>query len=291
MTLIEEQLTDKEKLMDTFELWSYDVSGDLGQYAEHTYIKCPDKGTYFDCWGNHQSPTEGAGVHRFSCEGIYEVADCYRKNIGEIKDTAGIGVYGVNGVCHQTANLFLYSTGRAITIADGVKGYWLSSLAYGTYGDLNPFDTPIKPLFVEAWKLTVYNPCYQTYADGKGKGNELFQSLAKLHKTIVQDRIKISHPELIHHEASILAKQVLPELNTDLFEDIHIDFLREKRAIITTRLKGVDLGNKINEGAAQFQISLAQRIGAEAYKKLTGLNAGETLRIIDPAIAAKAAKQ
>lgn len=26
--------------MDTFELWSYDVSGELGQYAAHTYITC-----------------------------------------------------------------------------------------------------------------------------------------------------------------------------------------------------------------------------------------------------------
>lgn len=275
--------------MDTFELWSYDVSGDLGQYAEHTYIKCPDRGTYFDCWGNHQSPTEGAGIRRFSCQGIYEVADCCRRDILKVKDTAGIGVYGINGVCHQTANLFLYSSERTITIADGVKGYWLSSLAYGTYGDLNPCDLPLKSLFVEAWKLTVYNPCYEKYKGGKGLGNDLFQIIAQLRKRIVEQEIKLSHSELIHHEASILAKQALPDLNTAFFKDIHIEFLREKLAVITSGLKGDELSNKINEVAAQFQISLAQRIGAAAYEKLTGLKAGETLYIIDPAIAAKAA--
>jgi hypothetical protein len=274
--------------MDTFELWSYDVSGDLGQYAEHTYIKCPDKGTYFDCWGNHQSLTEGAGIRRFSCQGIYEVADCCRRNIFDVKDTAGIGVYGVNGVCHQTANLFLYSSGRAISIDDGVKGYWLSSLVYGTYGDLNPCDLPLKSLFVEAWKLNVYNPCYEKYKGNEVVGNELFQIIAQLHKTILEGAIKISHAELIHQEAAIVAKQALPDLDTALFKDIHIDFLRDKLAVITSALKGDDLCNKINEVALQFQISLAKRIGAEAYEKLTGLKAGETLNIIDPAIAAKA---
>lgn len=277
--------------MDNFELWSYDISGNLGQYAEHTYIKCPDRGTYFDCWGNHQSPAEGAGIHRFSCEGIYEVADCYRKNIFGIKDTAGIGVYGVNGVCHQTANLFLYSSGRTITIPDGVKGYWLSTLAYGIYGDLGPFDAPLKPVFVEVWKLAVYNPCYQAYSGGKGIGTELFQVIEKLHKAIVDEEIKISHTELVHHEASILARQALPDLNTDLFKDIHIDFLGKKLDVIKAGLKGEALGNKINEVAAQFQISLAQRIGADAYEKLTGLKAGETLNIIDPGIAAKVAQE
>ena len=277
--------------MDNFELWSYDVSGNLGQYAEHTYIKCPDKGTYFDCWGNHQSPTEGAGIRRFSCKGTYEVADCCRRNILEIKDTAGIGVYGVNGVCHQTANLFLYSAERAITIDDGVKGYWLSSLAYGTYGDLNPCDLPLKSLFMEFWKLTVYNSCYEKYRGSKGLGNDLFQIIVQLHKRFVEEELKLSHSELIHQEAAIVAKQALPDLDTALFKDIHIDFLRDKHAAITSALKGDDLCNKINEVAAQFQLSLAQRIGPEAYEKLTGLKAGETLNIIDPAIAAKAPSQ
>jgi len=291
MLLMEERFPHKEKLMDTFELWSYDVSGALGKYAEHTYIKCPDKGTYFDCWGNHQSPTEGAGIRRFSCEGIYEVADCYRKDIFGIKDTAGIGVYGVNGVCHQTANLFLYSSGRAITIADGVKGYWLSSLAYGTYGDLGPFDEPLKPVFVEDWKLTVYNPCYQRYTGAKGMGNELFQIIAKLHKTVVREEINISHAELVHQEASVLAKQVLPDLKTDLFKDMHITFLEKKLDLIRAGFKGEELSNKINETAAQFQISLAQTIGTVAYEKLTGLKAGQTLNIIDPATTAKVAQE
>jgi len=275
--------------MDTFQLWSYDVSGGLRYYAEHTYIKCPDKGTYFDCWGNHQSPTEGAGIHRFSCEGIYDVADCYRKSILGINDTAGIGVYGVNGVCHQTANLFLYSSGRAITIADGVKGYWLSSLAYGIYGDLNPFDDPAQPLFLSVWTMTVYNPCYRKFVDsGSNAGETLFQDLQQLHKSIVKD-FRIASHELIHNEAAILVKQVMPDIDTNQFKGIHLNFLKEKTEIIKSGLKGKELANRVNEIAVQFQKSLAERIGDKAYEKLMSLKAGETIDLIDPDIASRCA--
>jgi hypothetical protein len=276
--------------MDLFELWSYDING-LGDYAEHTYIKCPEKNAYFNCWGDHQSTTQGPGTYRFSCQGLYNVADCYRKDILSIKDTAGIGVYGINGVCHQTANLFLYSTGRAITIADGVKGYALSSLAYGIYGDLNPFNDPAQPLFLSIWKMTVYNPCYRKFVyDGHNDGETLFQDLQKLHKSIVKD-FQIGRNELIHNEAAVLIKQIMPDIDTNQFKDIHLDFLKEKTDIIKSGLKGERLANQINEIAVQFQKSLAEKIGSEAYEKLTGLKVGETLNIVDPAIAAKAAQQ
>lgn len=135
--------------METFELWSYDVNIEgMDDFAEHTYIKCHDNGRYFDCWGGHESYTQGSGVLRFSCNGLYDVADCYRRPILNINDTAGIGIYGINGVCHQTANLFLCSSDRVITIADGVKGYWLSSLAYGIHGDVSPLSEPLKQVFL-----------------------------------------------------------------------------------------------------------------------------------------------
>jgi hypothetical protein len=271
--------------METFELWSYDVSGELGQYAAHTYIRCPDQGTYFDCWGNHQSPTEGAGILRFTCQGVYEVADCYRRNIVAVKDTAGIGVYGVNGVCHQTANLFLYSTGRAITLADGVKGYGASVLAYGIYGDFNPFNLPAQQLFLKLWKSTVYDPCYEKYRKRRHPGNELFQRLEQLYKTATKKKLFMKPHEMIHREAALLAEQGIPEIDTAIFKDIHLDFLKEKHSLIDTGLKGRRLAEKINDLAAEFQKALAVRIGYQAYEKLTGVEAGTTVSLVDPDIA------
>ncbi len=274
--------------METFELWSYDVKGDLGEYAQHTYIRCPDKNTYFNCWGDHQSSTETPGTLRFSCAAIYDVADCYRRNIFNIKDTAGIGVYAVNGVCHQTANLFLYSSGRTITIDDGVKGYGLSSLAYGTYGDFNPLDTPLQQAFLDLWKTTVYNKCYAKYLEeNRDSGNVLFQDIKQLYKSAVKE-LKIPSHELIHEEAALLIRHSLLNIDPQNIKNIHLDFLKEKHSIINARLKGAELANKINEAAIQFQNSLSERIGADAFSKLTGLRPGETIKLVDPKIAAVA---
>jgi hypothetical protein len=44
-------------------------------------------------------------------------------------------VYGVTGVCHQTANRILYPARVTVSKAGG---YWASSLAYGTYGTTFP---------------------------------------------------------------------------------------------------------------------------------------------------------
>ncbi len=46
------------------------------------------------------------------------------------------------------------------------------------------------------------------------------------------------------------------------------------------------MANQINEVCAEFQKSLAQRIGGEAYEKLTGLKPGDTVNVVNPAIAA-----
>ena len=43
---------------------------------------------------------------------------------------------------------------------------------------------------------------------------------------------------------------------------------------------------KFNDMAKEFQASLAERIGAEAYEKLTGLKSGQTVNLIDPSIMA-----
>lgn len=271
--------------MDTFELWSYDVQGDLGKYAEHTYIRCPERDAYFDCWGNHASPTQGPGVRRFSCQGLYAVADCYRRNQLSVRDTAGLGVYGVNGVCHQSANLFLYSSGRTIAVADGVKGYAITSFAYGPYGDFGPTGAPSDSLFLSLWKTTVYNPCYEACGQTQALGSALFQAIKQLHSALAAEAVRLEPGELLRQEVALLVEQAVPGIEAGLFKDLHLDFLREKQRVLALGVKGMEAADKLNELAVQFQKALAARIGDGPYEKLTGLKAGETVNIIDPAIA------
>lgn len=271
--------------METFELWSYDVQ-ELEQYAEHTYISCPEKGAYFACWGGYSSPVQGPGVRRFSCDGLYDVADCYRRSALGRPDTAGIGIYGINGVCHQTANLFLCSTGRIITAEDGVKGYGVSVLAYGVHGDIAPFAAPLQPIFYEVWKTTVYNPCYQkVITPAPEAGHLLMREIRDTRRSLLKLGAKMNHREIIHQDASLVARQAIPDLDPDTFRDIHMDFLKEKLAALKKGIQGKKLADTINEMVRGFQQSLSERIGATAYEKLTGLKAGETVNLVDPNIA------
>jgi hypothetical protein len=74
--------------------------------ADHTYVACPDAGDeFFDCWGE---PSRTGPDRMLICsgEGNYPVANCYRCSLeyeGKIyPDTACIGIYALNGVCHQS---------------------------------------------------------------------------------------------------------------------------------------------------------------------------------------------
>ena len=95
---------------------------------------------FFDCWGE-PSRTGPDRVLICSGEGNYPVANCYRCSLeyeGKIyPDTACIGIYAVNGVCHQSANCFLFTAG--VTLTFEVRGYWFTLLAYGTYGNFYTF--------------------------------------------------------------------------------------------------------------------------------------------------------
>jgi len=272
--------------MDTFELWSYNVQGDLGEYAEHTYLRCPDRDAYFNCWGNHASPKQEPGVRHFACQGLYEVADKYRRPFMQAQDTAGIGVYGVNGVCHQTANLFLYSTGRMLTVADGVKGYAITCLAYGPYGDYGLLNAPLQAPFLAMWKASVYDPCYEAYLDGGEPGGSLFHWMKQLHNEIVSLKLKIDPFEILHRQAAILVEQAVPGLLANVFKDLHLDFLKEKRQVLAAKLPAEKSAATINDLSCQFQQALGERIGDDAYQKLTGLKPGNTINIINPAISA-----
>jgi hypothetical protein len=101
-------------------LKGYKIStGFLG--TDHTYVTSDNPSHAWPCWGRESGGTE-------ICRGYgkYSVADC----ISQPNSWAGI-IYGVTGVCHQTANRILYPA--RVTVSNA-GGYWASHLAYGIYG-------------------------------------------------------------------------------------------------------------------------------------------------------------
>ncbi len=88
--------------------------------ADHTYVACSG-GHAWGCWGR-----SSGGKSICAGDGSSARANCLSKP----KSTAGI-VYALTGVCHQAANRILMPARVTVHKA---KGYWASSLFYGTYG-------------------------------------------------------------------------------------------------------------------------------------------------------------
>lgn len=95
-------------------------SGPTLYLADHTYVTSSD-GYAWGCWGGSIG-----GNQICQGNGNSAVAAC----LSQPNSHAGI-TYLITGVCHQTANRILYP---AMVIVSGARGYWLSSLLYGTYG-------------------------------------------------------------------------------------------------------------------------------------------------------------
>lgn len=88
--------------------------------ADHTYVTS-SHGHVWPCWGRSSGG-------KLICKGIgdTDLADC----LAGPDSTAGI-IYGVTGVCHQTANRILYPANTTVSPADGYLG---SFYAWRTYG-------------------------------------------------------------------------------------------------------------------------------------------------------------
>ncbi len=281
--------------MAIFEGWAQKIV-DL---ADHTFVKCPENGAYFDCWGQDH---KGPDLRKIcSGEGIYEVADCYRHTIEvspklKFPDTADIGSYAVNGVCHQTANLFLYSARTVLNTK--VHGYFASVALYGIYGNYSPGNA-FSGFFFSSWLKNVYDPCYNKYKSSRTRiiaeepaaptaEDELFRKIQACHEEVKQVRSLDISWDVIVQEAAVLAQYLVDELDTAKFTDIHRDLLRERDAILKTDIRGEKLAKELNDLIVQFQQALSDRIGSELYSRLTGMAPGDAVNVVDPKIAAMA---
>lgn len=101
-------------------LRGYAIStGFLG--TDHTYVKSDKPAFSWPCWGR-----DAGGKEICQGNGNATMGNC----ISQPNSWAGI-IYGVTGVCHQTANRILYPAHVTVSKAGG---YWASTLAYGVYG-------------------------------------------------------------------------------------------------------------------------------------------------------------
>lgn len=252
----------------------------LSAVADHTYVgngNGPAKPSeYYACWGQNYTPG-----NTLICTGNGNtfVANCYRDPFLGFPDTAGIGIYAVDGVCHQSANCFLLSANVTLTLA--VRGYWLTVLAYGPYGNL-----------FAGWLLSTYSWCYFWNASKVVEEAEapmeptVGDKVRSLYSEYMMRKQPPTPHEAIISQAAIVGQHHVPGLDPASYADLHAQYLKDKDAVVAKGRTGQALANELNNLSKELQKALAQRLGASKYSELTGLKAGETVDIIEHAEAA-----
>lgn len=262
--------------MTTMQGWAVHLS----EIADHTYVgngngpNSPSQ--YYACWGVSYAP---GNLLICSGNGNTAIANRYRDSLLGFPDTAGIGIYAVDGVCHQSANCFLLSANVELTLA--VRGYWLTVLAYGPYGNLFP-----------SWLLSAYAWCCfwngGLISEGRGAPTEptVADKVRNLFSGYITKRQPPTPHEAIISQAEIVGRHFVPELDPASYHDLQARYLKDKDSVVAKGQTGKPLADDLNDLSKKLQTDLANRLGDTVYYRLTGFEGGETVDIIEHAAAA-----
>jgi hypothetical protein len=264
------------------------VSGVSTDWVDHTWVYAPANHRYFECWGRHEGPNKRRIVVG---DGSYTRANCYRCPVWPFPDTAGIGIFAVDGVCHQSTNCFLYTANRTLDFT--VRGYWFSLFSYGTFGRS-----------YQRWLATPYGRCCRTTpraavgaaspeeADGLTRAPEAEDPTIRIVRQIygrVKDRGTPKHPHtLLADEVAAVTALHAPEIDPRPFREIQLDYLRRKDELIASGHREEQLAKRLDDLARTTQKAIVKRIGREPYERLMGVPPEVTLGLVAPDLAGAA---
>lgn len=230
----------------------YAIPVDGLSFLDHTYVhidKNDNTKDIYGCWGR----SDGG---RQICEGTGDVAEA--EMIATPNGLAGI-VYGVTGVCHQTANRILYPA--QITVMEA-GGYAISSAIYGTYG-LGEFEN------------NMVASCDDVYFNGLEEIGRKYHGMGHDSNT---------HIERTVEELALLAKIKLGterKLDMDALRTI-VTFADSERVKIVSRrdLTEISMKGLINMLANRIAERFAEILSDEDYKNFIGVQKGKPLAIV-----------
>lgn len=265
---------------NTFELWT-NPAWDL-EHLEHTCVKSLDPKDTFVCAGGSGTVKR---IGNISVPGYaYSVMNELR-NGPLFSDSISI-LYGVQGVCHQMANRFLYPSGKSIgnfELKNRPKGYLISSALYGVYG-----------MGYKSWREEQYNPVCNKYKQNhKSEANNTVPSFNReyeynsllgatdgLREIITRDELEGIRKEqeiwLNCYEESMRKYKFLNDNNeyvipSDLTEQIVADMINEMNGTqneTSEKIKGV-VGvitwAKLNDGSPDVFDLLSVEEALEYY--------------------------
>lgn len=277
-------------MSDTLEGWAYalDINVHGVHLAEHTYVRAPDNGpAYFDCWGGHRDPDHPSRKLTYG-NGSYAVANCYRgPTLDGHKDTAYL-VYGVTGVCHQTANRFLYSASGWLpenwVWVWKAKAYALSHTAYGDYGSDWLSFRDIR-----------YGSCRAKHGGGLSKDESAGQQpgkesgLTAFYQGI--EKADVSPLELVTGSFAALVREHLgAKFETRKLSELQRDLLQRKDQVAESDLKGEAFAHELNALFLEFQDRAATHLDPADYEALFGYPPGKRVLIVNPEVTAATRK-
>ncbi|MDD5267675.1 MAG: hypothetical protein PHO08_11175 [Methylococcales bacterium] len=268
----------------------------INQLADHTYVRTADGRGVWGCWGRSDG---GSEICRGS--GSSKQADCYSQPWG----TSGI-IYGVTGVCHQTANRILYP---ARVIVSGAHGYWLSSLVYGTYGDaaswaaqrLRCYWTGGDKAMKAQLKAMPEEEANIKHAAPQSKEDLGYTTeIMALYEEVAQAPEKFSAkegaaPAFLSRELEIAIKIKLgKQMDTgktkatiQLQNELHQEMNKLVDELYSEEISTVEYANQANRLFNKKFKLIGAEIGKDNYQKLFAIAPGVKLSLINPDVMAK----
>lgn len=247
---------------------------------DHTYVTS-STGEVWNCWGR-----SSGGQVICSGEADSRQADC----LAQKNSHAGL-LYGLTGVCHQTANRILYP---AHCIVSGATNYWLTAFIYGTYGlSVVKFQARIKNCLGEQEsqlpRLDSTNGQLSNEAAYLQRINKLHtNALIKYRQTGSTKEQMVFH--LLQNELKLtityrLGSTDSPKVANSLVKH-QAELLREKnfydRALMAKRLDPLHYADKVNTIINTAFKNINKSLGETSYQKMFGIQ--PEIQLIDPQI-------
>lgn len=279
--------------------WHYRSNMAL-RLADHTYVTCANGAKRWKCWGGSSG---GAALRQG--DGSTNRADA----IAGHREDGGITCYGVNGVCHQSANRILFPA--QITVR-GAKGYYVSETMYGTYGRprgiLGMCAAPFNQYPQIAGDLAECEPDMRAFTDAElasvpnildeSKDSDEFQTY--LHQVIsIYNKLDTNTFEMeilqltsfqlqlfqVLVEYKLSSSFVGSKLFTGLMHlrsQIEDARLRLENEFISNDIDYPQFVEQFNTLTMNFQKEIGDTLSAEAYRKLFDLEPDDVVILLAP---------
>lgn len=257
--------------------------------ADHTYVTTNDKKLAWGCWGGYKGGkkiTGGSADHKITV--------CIADSDGTIpqgtEGKAGVLLYAVNGVCHQTANRILRDTRCTVWKANGYAASWA---LYGPYGSVIPGGVKDPLWVVRETKCGI--PWWSKdplWLESSNEKDLYYEELSELYSNINDNMDNISSNSELEtllytgELKALLKSRLSEELSLEKVNSIVLD-LKTMRGELFNLFNGNNIvnsqkGNDINALLNVFLKKVASVLTEAEYEAIFDCKPGIEITVVNP---------